>query len=370
MAFRILLMARELNLGGSERQMTETAKFLDRGQFSPRVGCFRPAGLRGEELRAAGVPVVHFPVNSYKSPAAITEARALIRYIRDEKIDLVHSFDYPMNVFAVPLTRWFTPAIAVGSQRFHREITPRGYLNLLQVADRVAHAVVVNCEFLRRHMVEEQHVPSAKVELCHNGIDLRVFQASQASNASRPAQLQNAALTIGVVCVLRPEKGLPVLLEAFAQVRGLLPGIKLAIVGSGPELEGLRAQARALGILEDCVFAPATDEVPRWMRAFDIFVLPSLSEALSNSLMEAMACGCAVVASNVGGNPEMVQPGRTGLLFERGNALDLADKLKLLISNPLLRQELAAAGQKLIHENYSAESAAARMGEIYKRLLS
>ena len=367
MAFRILLMARELNLGGSERQMTETAKFLDRDQFSPRVGSFRPAGLRAEELRAAGVPVVHFPLKSYKSRGAITEARALIRYIREEKIDLVHSFDYPMNVFAVPLTRWFTRAIAVGSQRSHREIIPQGYLNLLKVADRAAHAMVVNCDFLRRHMVEDQKMPSGKVQVCRNGIDLSVFQAS---DVSRPEQLRGAALVIGVVCVLRPEKGLPVLLEAFAQVKELVPGSKLAIVGSGTELESLQAQARSLGILEDCIFEPATDEVPRWMHAFDIFVLPSLSEALSNALMEAMACGCAVVASNVGGNPELVQPGRTGLLFERGNAQDLADQLRTLISNAKLRQQLAEAGQKLIQESYSAGRAAERMGEIYKGLLS
>ena len=361
MPSRILLMARELNLGGSERQMTETARFLDRKRFDPRVGCFLPAGLRGEELRAAGVPVVHFPIHSYKSASAISGARQLIRYIRDEKIDLVHTFDYPLNVFAIPVARWFTNAIAVSSQRFHREITPKGYLKLLQMSDRVADAIVVNCDFLRRHMVEEQHVPARKVHVCHNGIDLSFFRASE--------KVERAAFTIGAVCALRPEKGLPVLLDAFGQVRSLVPGMKLAIVGSGPELEGLQAQARKLGIFEDCVFQPATSQIPTWLRTLDIFVLPSLSEAFSNALMEAMACGCCVVASKVGGNPELVQPEKTGLLFESANVRDLAAALKRLIENPVLRRDLAAAGQRLIHENYSAECAATRMGEIYARLL-
>lgn len=179
MSARILLMARELNLGGSERQMTEIARFLDRSRFEPRVGCFAPAGLRGEELRAAGVPVVQFPVHSFRSTSAIAGARQLVRYIRQENIQLVHTFDYPLNVFAVPIARWFTRAVAVGSQRAHRELTPKGYLSFQRRIDRVAHAVVVNCEFLRRHLVEDEHLPPERVKVCYNGLDLSISGQEQ-----------------------------------------------------------------------------------------------------------------------------------------------------------------------------------------------
>lgn len=364
---RILFMARELNLGGSERQMTETARFLDRSRFEPRVGCFLPAGLRGEELRAAGIPVVQFPVRSYKSKSALDGARALAKYIRDEKIQLVHTFDYPLNVFAIPVTRWFTSAVAVSSQRFHREITPRGYLNLLRLTDRIAHAVVVNCEFLRRHMVEEERAPPGKVHVCYNGIDLSFFRAEA---RERPEALRGASLVIGVVCALRPEKGLPVLLDGFAKAARTQPGLRLAIVGSGPVLPELRAQAARLGVAAQCVFQAATSKIPDWLRAMDIFVLPSLSEAFSNALMEAMACGCCAVASNVGGNPELVRPGQTGLLFDRADSSSLAGALQELIDNPGLRQRFADAGQRMIHENYAAHVAARRMGEIYSQLLA
>ena len=127
--------------------------------------------------------------------------------------------------------------------------------------------------------------------------------------------MRDAALVVGVVCVLRPEKGLETLLDAFAEVHAIEPGLKLAIVGSGPCLPDLQERARALGIIERCVFEPATPRVADWLRGIDIFVLPSLSEALSNSLMEAMACGCTVAASRVGGNPELVAHGETGMPF-------------------------------------------------------
>jgi len=101
----------------------------------------------------------------------------------------------------------------------------------------------------------------------------------------------------------------------------------------------------------------------------DIFVLPSLSEALSNALMEAMACGCAVVASNVGGNPELVRDGETGLLFNPGDASTLAAALQILIENESLRGRLAARGTELVRENFSIHSSAQRMSEIYTDLI-
>jgi glycosyltransferase involved in cell wall biosynthesis len=181
--------------------------------------------------------------------------------------------------------------------------------------------------------------------------------------------LAEAKFVIGVVCGLRAEKGLPVLLDAFARVRALREGMKLAVVGSGPMLGELEARARELGIFEACVFQPATARIPDWLRALDVFVLPSLSEAFSNALMEAMACGCCCVASNVGGNPELVRSGETGLLFERGDADGLAAALRRLIEDDRLRGQLASNGQRYIRGNFSAQAAAKRMGEIYSRLL-
>src|SRR5437016_12579365 len=112
----VLLMVRELGLGGSERQITEVTRFLDRSTFDVRVGCFIDQGLRAGELREAGVPIERFEVRSFQSPRAITGAWALARYIHAHNIQLVHAFDYPTSVFAVPVARAFTRAVAVASQ--------------------------------------------------------------------------------------------------------------------------------------------------------------------------------------------------------------------------------------------------------------
>ena len=366
MAWPVLVMAYELNQGGSERQLTEIAKALDRSKFEPHVGCLRPGGMREQELKAAGVPIVHFPVRSLMSPSALSGAWQLARYIRRYKIRLVHTFDYPLTAFAVPVARFFTTAIVASSTRSHRELVPGNYLRLVRFTDHLVKTIVVNCEFLRRHLVEDENVPANRIELCYNGLDLEQFRPLA---SPRPDALPSDAMVIGVVCVLRPEKGLSTLLQAFAGLGKLALRMKLAIVGSGPMREPLEAEARALGIWDDCVFAPATNNVAGWLRAIDIFVLPSLTEALSNSLMEAMACGCCAVASNVGGNPELVRDNETGLLFEPRDAAGLGDRLRTLIENESLRRQLAAAGERLIRERFSIRSSAERMGEIYTTLI-
>jgi L-malate glycosyltransferase len=359
---RVLLMVRELGPGGSERQLTELAKALDRAAIEPHVGYFRD-GPRGQELRALQVPLLQLPVTSFMSPSALAGAFIMARYLRQHRIEIVHTFDYPLNCFGVPVARFAGAPAVLSSQRADRRLNPKLYQMLLRATDRLVDGVVVNCEYVRRHLIERERVPATRIRLCYNGIDVARFYPAP---RRRPPELNGASLTIGVVCVLRPEKDLPTLLTAFAMVARGRPGIRLVIVGSGPEQERLRQQARELGIEPQSIFVPSTPEVTEWLHAIDIFVLPSRSEAFSNSLMEAMACGCAAVASDVGGNPELVAHGETGLIFRAGDAQDLARQLETLIESEPGRERLAEAAAARIRSRFSVSSSARDMAAIYE----
>jgi L-malate glycosyltransferase len=357
MAWPVLLLARELDLGGSERQMTEIAKTLDRSRFTPHVGCFRPEGMRGAELAAAGIPIVHFPVDSVVSLGSLSAAWRLRSYVRRQGIRLVHTFDYPLTLFAVPTSRWGTSAIVLSSQRSHRELIPPRYRRLIRMTDRIADAVVVNCEFVRRHLEIDEGVPSDRMRLCYNGVDLEQF---------RPIKQDRQSVTIGAVCALRPEKDLGTLIEAFARVKR--PGLQLSIAGNGSMLEQLRSLAEARGLAPDCIFAGATANAAECLRAIDIFVLPSRSEAFSNSLLEAMACGCCPVASRVGGNFELIRHGENGMLFQAGDVDQLCHALEQLLEHRAMRLQLAAKA-RYTSEQFSIAASARRMGEIYAELI-
>ncbi len=367
--FPLLLLSRDLDGGGSQRQLVEVARRLDPTLFSPHVGCFYATGLRREELRQAGVPVVEFPVRSFKSPSTFRVAARFGDYLRRHHIALVHSFDVPMNLFAVPAARWHRAPLVLSSQRASRSLTPGFYHRWLRLTDRMVDAIVVNSEAVRKELEEQDRVPPARIRLCYNSLDTEHFHARR---QPRTAALGDASLVIGSTAMFRPEKGLATLVEAFAAVSSLLPGMKLLLVGDGPLRQDLEALAGRLGILSQCHFPGAHSDVSEWLRQMDIFVLPSLSEALSNSLLEAMACGCAVVASRTGGNPELVRTtpsGQTGLLFDPGQPASLAAQLRSLIGGDTLRASLSTAAQAFVQSTFAPAQTIRNFQDLYLELL-
>ena len=362
----VLLTVRELHHGGIERDVTKIALKIDRTRFEPHVASYQAQGMRFEELGRAGIPVLHIPVTSLKSPSAITSAIRMRRYVREKGIRVVHAYD-TSAVFTVPVARALRVPVVLSSTLGSRELLDRRSRRQMRWTDRMVHGMVVNCEAMRRHLIEDEHVPAERIELCYNGVVTTEFFPAKLPLAGTNSK---ASLVIGTVCVLRPEKALTLLQEAFSRVLHLDPSMKLVIVGSGPLLASLKENATKLGIAEANVFVPATREVATLMRSMDIFVLPSYSEAFSNSLLEAMACGCSVVGSRVGGTPELTGMNEErGLLFQSGAVADLADKLTKLITNEALRHTLAARAAKFARENLSIEIAAKRTAAIYEKLL-
>lgn len=356
MKHRVLLLSYCLDLGGSERQLAEIARSMDPDVFEMHVGCMECGGLREPELRAARIPIVKFPMTSFFSVAAVFQSMRLVSYIHRHKIDLVHAFDVPMDIFGAPAAKLSLRPVVLTSQRAHRSLTEGARLRVLRATDHIADGIVVNCEFIRKHLIEDEHVPAERIHLCYNGLDEKFFAFQERSVGSE-------RLTIGCVCALRPEKNLELLIDAFSQVRA---GCRLLLVGSGPSEPALRQLVTNRGLQDLVTFVSANSDVPEWLRKIDIFVLPSKTEAFSNSLMEAMACGCAVIASDVGGNPELVGNDERGLLFQKG---ELVDQLVKFIKSPELRLEKARAARAFVEEKLTIRASVARMGEIYGQFL-
>ncbi|HBY58241.1 MAG TPA: hypothetical protein DEH78_00360 [Solibacterales bacterium] len=359
----ILLCVRELHQGGCESDLTKLAIHIDRTRFEPHVASFYREGMRAGQLRAAGLEPVTFPVRSFRSLASLRNARAIAAYVRRHGIRLIQNFDVPTSVFVTAAAR-STGALLLNSQLSYRSLVSRPYRWLLRLSDRLATALVVNCHAMRRHVVEDEGVPASRVHVCFNGIDTSLFHPRE---RRRRAELQGAPLAVGVVAALRPEKGLTDLIDAFARAR--LGDARLVIIGSGAMLPVLTARAEALGIAARALFVPATSEVPSWLRSIDVFALPSRSEALSNALMEAMACGCAPIASRVGGNPELVEDGANGCLFPAGDVDRLADCLAQLGRDAESREAFGRASAAIIEERFSLRAYVTRMEDLYATLL-
>jgi glycosyltransferase involved in cell wall biosynthesis len=369
----VLMMVRELDLGGIERDVSKLARHIDRSRFEPHVASYLPFGARFQELSGAGIPVLHLPVTSLFSRTAVQSAFLLRRYLRERRIRIVHAFDAPTDIFGIPLARLFRVPVSIASQLWVHGISPGWYARLVLGSCRLSTAVYVNCNATKRQLVEERGQDPNRVFVCHNGVETDVFhppgQPRAAGAPSPRGHPPDAPVVIGSIAVLRPEKSLTTLLKAFALVLEGHPQARLVIAGQGPMLPQLEAQRRQLGIGHACRFLPPPESVADLMRTIDVYVLPSLSEAFSNALLEAMACGCCPVGSRVGGTPELIAEGERGLLFEPGNAGELAAKLALLVENPGLRRTYGDASAAFAHGTLDIRMVAGRLADFYTRLL-
>ncbi len=358
----VLLFVRKLDWGGIERDVTKLAVGLDRARITPHVAVYQGGGLRYDEVSRASVPILDLEISSFASPRILGSAWQFARYLGAHRIQVVHAFD-ATAAFAAPLARLLRTPVVFSSTLGHRDLFDPRTRKQVVFSDRFVDAVVVNCEAMRRHMVNDYHLPPERTILSYNGVDTTEFFPAP---GPKPEPVSTATLVIGSVCVLRPEKRMDMLVEAFAPVCRSHPGTKLLIVGGGPELPKLQAKAQALGIAQDCVFQPAVEAVAPYLRAMDIFVSCSSSEAFSNSILEAMACGCCPVGSRVGGTPELIEDGQRGLLFESGNVAELSQKLALVAGDKELRLQLARQAAAFAAHDLSMKLALDRMSRIYQ----
>jgi glycosyltransferase involved in cell wall biosynthesis len=212
-------------------------------------------------------------------------------------------------------------------------------------------------------------IPPDRIRRIPNGVDTRRF--APAGVGERKGERASLGVAEGPVAVysgrLSPEKGVDVLLDAWAQARRREVRGTLCVVGDGPEREALEARAATLGVAGSVRFAGATAEVPRWLRAADVFVLPSRTEGLSVAFLEAMACGLAIVATDVGGTREAAGPGGAVMVPpERPDAL--ADGLAEVLRDPDRARALGATARARAMGAYAIENVAARHLDLYREV--
>ncbi len=357
-----MLLVSELGIGGCERDVANMVLNLDRDRFSPHVGCFAARGLRYPQITEAGIPIAEFPVTSFRKPSILTHMRNLRSYLKEHHIALVHSWDIPTELLAVPVS-WFSrvPAI-IKSYLWLRESVPNRFAPIVRIDNHLAHKVLVNSEATRQDFLRWSGIPAERTYVSHNGVDTRIFNPEQ--------RTANPEVVVGAVCALRPEKRLDILLKAFAAVREQRGGgVRLLMVGSGPMEGELKALRDQLGIAEVCEFVPSQSDVPPWMRKIDVFVISSEGESLPNALLEAMASGCCIVASRVGGIPEVVLDGQTGLLASPADLDGFVRQIGLAVDDVELRLRLARAAADRAAQEFSIAKSVGRIERLYDELL-
>ena len=360
-------MVQSLGHGGCERDAAKLAVSLDRSKFSVHVGVLRSGGFRLSEVQEAGIPVVHFPVLSFMKPSVLAAARQLGKYISHEGIQIVHAFDVPTDIFAGLTARYNgAPSIITAQLSFRNLVAQRERL-LLRLSDRCSNVVVVNSKAVGDSLTRDYKLPAKKLFLCYNGVNSEEFYPAE---VARPDYLQGASVVIGSVCVMRPEKRMDWLIRSFAEVLATDGKARLLLVGSGPEEARLKNLAVELRVANRVSFIPGQAQVAGWLRLMDIYVNASVSESFPNALLEAMACACCVVGSNVGGIPELIENRTSGLTFNSKSQAELTAALRFVVTETASRQSMREQAFARAHAVFSMSNTVGRMESLYSQLLN
>jgi glycosyltransferase involved in cell wall biosynthesis len=340
--------------GGTERQMLELIERLDRSRWDVHVVSMRTRG-RWLARAAAAAHLTTFPVTSFRRADVLRQLWSFAGWCRQNRIAVVHTGDQPANIFGLTGASLAGVPLRVGNRRYVHLGRTRLELGVQRLAYAGAHKIVANCGAAADRLFVER-VPRHKVAIIANGIDPSRFPPR------RPRSLLRNVIT---VANLRPGKGHDVLIEAAAKVLHRFPDARFEIVGSGPLREPLARLAEARGVAHRLVFAGHQDDVAARLAGADLLVHPSLSEAFPNAVLEAMAAGLPIVASNVGGIPEIIETGRNGLLVPAAAPAPLADRICELFGNPEKAADLGTAARNDVCGKYSFDRMVARFQDLY-----
>jgi glycosyltransferase involved in cell wall biosynthesis len=357
---RILHTESSLGWGGQEIRVLTEARGVARAGHDVLLAAPREARIFSEAARF-GVEALALPI-ARKNVRGFVAMRGLLARRPFDVVNTHSSTDSWLTALAIASGAGGHAAL-VRTRHISAPLPRNAATRWLYT--RASRRIVTTGERLRAQVVEETGVSAARVVSIPTGIDLARFAPGERAAARRDLGLPLDATLVGIVATLRSWKGHRFLLDAMAALAR--PGLHLAIVGDGPQREALGAQVDRLGIGERVIFAGNRDDVATWMRAFDVFCLPSYAnEGVPQSLMQAMACGLAPVTTAVGSIPEIVTDGINGLVVPVQDAEALAAAIATLVDDAPRRAALGARALADARERFGDARMVERMIDVFR----
>lgn len=336
-----------------------------------------PAGRILHEARAQGFTTVEISFRSRFDPGSIARLRSAILRHRVEVLNTHSAIDGWVGALA---TR-FLPQVKVVRTR-HLSIAVHRNWPTRWVYTRGCDAIITTGEALREQLIRDNGYDGARIVSIPTGVDISRFDPATVDKSALRASLRplcpdltDAEPLVGCVAMLRSMKGHPVLVDAFARALATQPTLRLVIVGEQPHPRSsvkadLIAQCERLGIRPRVIFAGYREDIPQVLAGLDAVVLPSVrDEGVPQGLTQALAMGVPVISTAVGAIAEIVRPEETGLLVPPNDADALAIALRRIFDDPAAARTRSAAGQALIHRDYTVEAMAGKVEALYARLL-
>lgn len=369
----ILYAISRMNIGGAQRHLLEVLAHLDRKIFAPTLYCLqaRPKDPFVAEALALGVEVLDGRVSrSLRGVGSFLQVLELSAELRRRGVRLVHSYLFHANLLGTLAARLARVPVALASKRSLDTYARKEERWACRVGNRLADRVTVPAEAVKQHVHQEEGCPLEKIVVIPNGIDLDRVDGWASRDCVNSQERFSSGPLVGTVGRLSRKKGQGDFLEAAAMVLNHVPTACFLFVGDGPLRAELESRARELGVEGRARFLGSSGDAARILLQMDVFVLSSHMEGMSNALIEAMAAGLPVVATDVGGCAEVVVAGQTGILVPPRNPACLAEAIVTLLQNPERARSMGIAGRKRVETYFTTQTMVSRLETLYQVLLA
>lgn len=371
---KVLKFLNHFFIGGTERQFVHVANGLDRSRFDVEIACLRKQGPLLDTLEP-DMPVHVYPVKgSFYHYRSLLNQFRLARDIRRRRFDIVHTYGWYPNVFAIPASRLAFRPVTIASIRDSGAYMTPSKIRAFKIACSLADCVLANSIAGRTWLVEHG-VNERKIEVIPNGIVVPPQEGRRTDGEGIRREFGIPPGTPVCACIGRVVSGkgidfylraARVLADQGRDVRFLMIGALSVERSYKSEMEML---ARELNVEDRVIFTGQRQDVSEILRDVDVVVHPSLTEGLSNVILEAMGAGIPVVATRIGGNPELVQDGRTGFLVPVQDASAIAEAVCRVLDQPEMARSFGDAGRQRILAEFSIDRMLRKTEELYFRLL-
>ena len=364
----VIHIVEELTIGGFEKILTAIALGLDKKKYNVSVWCLREGGFFADKLVKEGIDVKTLHISTSRNPLSIYK---LYRLLKCHKFDIIHTHAYSAGTIGrISAFLAGVPVIISHNHSIYDYYCK--YYNFVEwflglITDRV----ICISEMVKCFANETQRINASKLITIHNGID-DVFAVTEkrSSNLRKELGIPANHSVIGTIAHLEEHKGLKYLLEAASLLLASKKDISFLFVGEGALRGKLKELCVDLKIEKNVIFAGERSDIPEILSLTDIFVLPSLREGLGLAILEAMACGKPVIATNVGGIPEIVKDGENGVLVLPKNHEVLYRAMNELLGDREKREKMGRIGRRVYDENFRAKTMVEKIEDLYDFLIN
>jgi glycosyltransferase involved in cell wall biosynthesis len=367
---RLAYVIKSMTIGGSQTHLTQVLRLLDRERFAPILYCLTGEGPLLETVRAVDIPVIDGGVHhGFKGGRGLAAVVPLARFLREQRTDVVHNYLLRANAIGSIAARLARVPVVLCSKRGCHE--RRGLeLALARVGNWLADRITVNAEAVREFVHANERCPKEKMVVIPSGVDTDRFRPLTGDGFKARLGLPQDRRVIGVVTRMRVRKGVEEFIRAVGRVRQAHPDVHAVIVGEVDLDDSLQALVSSLGLQNHLSLLGRRSDMPDVYAAFDVFVLSSHDEGMSNAILEAMAMEKAVVATDVGGTGEVVRHGHTGLLVPPKDPEALAAAINEMLAQPARAGEMGRLGRRIVEDRFSAHAMVRQMEQLYLDLVA